>query len=96
MFSRGAFELLRFQFSSGVTMRELASVAEVLAITAGTTGPGREEKRSFRALIGWFVRSWAVIGPWIPSVALRDAQGHPITGGREREERKERLLGVAL
>jgi hypothetical protein len=90
------FEVLRHQFSSGVTIRELCSVAEVLASQTGVPPPGRVEKRSFQALMAWFVNCWAVVAPWLPVVTLCDDKCRPITGNRERQERRAPWPPMAL
>jgi hypothetical protein len=82
------FKILQAKFSSGVTIRELQSVAEVLAGCTGILPPGREAKRSFAVLIKWYVRSWPRISPWLGIIELRDERGLVIDGQRESLEKK--------
>jgi hypothetical protein len=82
------FRILQAKFSSGVTIHELQSVAEVLAGCTGLLPPGREAKRSFPVLVKWFVSSWARISPWLAVIELRDECGQVIDGQRESLEKK--------
>jgi hypothetical protein len=41
------FKALQFQFSSGVRLRELVSIASVVASLCGCSVPTKKEKRSF-------------------------------------------------
>jgi hypothetical protein len=64
-------------------MRELQSVAQVLAVLSQVLPPSREARRHFPALVKWFVTYWNKISPWLPYVQLRDAWGEVIDGYRE-------------
>jgi hypothetical protein len=88
--------LLQAKFSSGVTIRELLSVASVCAACAAIQPPGREAKRNFRLLMKWFIESWTRIGPWLAVVELRDERGVAIDGTREFMEKRptERTIYV--
>jgi hypothetical protein len=77
------FRFLQAKFSSGVTIRELQSVAEICAGCAGILPPGREAKRSFRVLLQWFRDYWVRISPWLCVIELRDEKGLVIDGQRE-------------
>jgi hypothetical protein len=79
---------LQARFSSGVTIRELLSIAHVCAVCAGVAPPGREAKRSLRALVKWFAESWTRISPWLAVVELRDEHGGVIDGTREFMEKR--------
>jgi hypothetical protein len=80
------FRILQAKFSTGARLRELNSIAIVLATLAQVRPPGREEKRHFPKLIEWYKCSWPDITPWLPFVTLRDALDIPIDGNRELAE----------
>jgi hypothetical protein len=82
------FRFLQAKFSSGVTIRELQSVAEICAFCAGILPPGREQKRSFEALVKWFIAAWSQIHPWLNLIDLRDEDGLVINGTREFMEKR--------
>jgi hypothetical protein len=77
------YKALQFQFSSGVRLHELVSIAQVVASLAGCTPPTKKEKRSYLLMVKWFHDRWAKIGPWIPVTNLRDEGQVPITARRE-------------
>jgi hypothetical protein len=81
------YQALATRFSSGVTIHELASVAEVLSCLAGVAAPCRSEKRNFRQLICWFRAHWASVTPYLCAIQLRDSEGTVIDAGRESTER---------
>lgn len=72
------------QFSSGVRLQELTSVALILSsIIPLLPSPDRNEKRSYKALLGWFNRFWDLILPVLPMIQLRDENYQVINGRRE-------------
>lgn len=72
------------QFSSGVRLQELASVALILSsIIPLLPSPDRNEKRSYTALLGWFYKFWDMICPILPMIQLRDENYSVINGRRE-------------
>jgi hypothetical protein len=86
------FRALQAKFSSGVSLKELRSIAAVIAMHARIRGPSRDANRSYGLMIIWFIAQWADVAPWLPFVELRDATGRPIDGRREAVERG--LIGV--
>jgi hypothetical protein len=81
--ARQEFQILQAQFSSGVRLPELRSIALVLSSIADLPPPGRDAKRQLGLMVQWFVRHWNVVSCWLPFVTLRDEQGLPIDGRRE-------------
>jgi hypothetical protein len=79
---------LSLKFSSGVTLKELGSIANVLVSVTGIDPPGRAEKRKYNEMVAWFGANWAAIEPWMPLIALRDRNGRIIDGEREMIERR--------
>jgi hypothetical protein len=86
------FRILQVKFSSGVTLRELRSIASVLCQMAGIKPPSREENRHFPDLIKWFRQSWPVIAPWLPLISLRDERNRVVDGRRELFEKSAHYL----
>jgi hypothetical protein len=82
------FQTLQFCFSSGVRLRELVSVALVIADLGEIAAPGRRAKRHFDLLMDWYRQNWAVVAVWLPYVQLRDANDLSIDSRREVSERK--------
>jgi hypothetical protein len=78
--------LLQAKFSRGVSLKELRSIAAVIAMQAWIS-PSRDAKRSYGLMVGWFISQWAEVAPWLPFVALRDTAGRAIDGRREAIER---------
>jgi hypothetical protein len=79
--------LLHRKFSSGITLKELSSVAHVLVSVTRIDPPRRAAKWKYNEMIAWFSANWAVIEPWMPLIALRDRYGRMIDGEREMIER---------
>lgn len=72
------------QFSSGVRLQELTSVAIILSsIIPLLPSPDRNEKRSYNALLGWFHKYWDMISPILPLIQLRDENNMVINQRRE-------------
>jgi hypothetical protein len=86
------FRALQAKFSSGVSLKELRSIAIVIAAHARIRPPSRDANRSYGLMVVWFIARWSDVAPWLPFVALRDATGRAIDGCREAVERG--LLGV--
>ena len=81
------FRVLQVKFSSGVTLRELTSIARILSLLAGIPEPPRTCKRSFPNLIKWFIANWQRVSPFLPCVQLRDDNNEIIDGRRELIEK---------
>lgn len=88
VFQSQEFQFLQLQFSTGVTLNELASVACVVAHFAQVQGPSRKAKRSFCQLVRWFIENWAAISVVLPLVHLRDSNCEVIDARREMRERR--------
>jgi hypothetical protein len=87
MFPVGQFEVLHRTFGSGISVRELQSVAIVIANMAEIKGPSRVEKRNCAELVKWFTRSWDTVLSWLPLIQLRDEEDRVIDGCRELSEK---------
>lgn len=79
------YRALMNQFSSGVTLPELFSIATIISsnLLLGLNRPGREEQRSFPLLIEWYQKNWPSICPVLPFIQLRDKNDQVINGRRE-------------
>jgi hypothetical protein len=73
---------LQAQFGVGCSLRELRSVALVVADCVGLT-LSRSAKRTLPGLIQWFDQNWSVLTPLLSLVCLLDEEGTPITLARE-------------
>jgi hypothetical protein len=71
------------KFGSGVRVRELLSIALVIAQFASLEPPSRREKRNCEKLVSWYRRNWTEVTAWFPVVHLLDTENRPIDGGRE-------------
>lgn len=72
------------QFSSGVRLQELTSIAYILtSIIPLLNSPNRNEKRSYTALLTWFYNNWNMINPILPMIQLRDENNQIINYRRE-------------
>lgn len=91
------YRILIQNFSSGVRLKELCSVAIVLCkIVSGIKEPNRDEKRNLSLLIEWYHNNWSLVYPMLPFINLRDENNEIINGEREINEmrpRKKRLNG---
>jgi hypothetical protein len=74
------FQVLCVRFSSGITLKDLCSVGTVVASLAGIARPPRGAKRSFQAIVSWFVGNCGAVFHVLPLVGLEDAVGIPING----------------
>jgi hypothetical protein len=81
------FHVLMRKFSSGITLRELSTVAELISAFADIQPPSRDAKRRFRLMIAWFRSKWAAVAPWLPFIHLRDEDNRVIDGVRELAEK---------
>jgi hypothetical protein len=81
------FRLICVKFSSGVTLKELRSIAAVLCLVANRAPPPRVAKRSFQAMVGWLAENWAALAPFLALVGLQDEQGRVIDSRREALEK---------
>jgi hypothetical protein len=77
------FRFLCAKFSSGVTFRELRSIAALLAHMSGLAPPSRDVNRNRRLLVQWFIGRWQVLYPWLAVTHLRDSDGRVIDGSRQ-------------
>jgi hypothetical protein len=74
---------LQAQFSTGVRLPELRSIAAVLCQLVELRPPSREANRNCAVLMRWFVANWTFIRPLITSIELRDRDGRTINRARE-------------
>ena len=72
----------------GATLRELASILEVLNhITDGAVPAAkRDDRRNCQGILRIFCKNFATIEPYLPFVTLRDANDKPITACRRALE----------
>jgi hypothetical protein len=70
-----------------VRIRELVSVAEVIADLGEIPAPRRAAKRHFHLLMDWYRQNWKTIGVWLPLVQLRDVNDVLINRHREVKDR---------
>lgn len=76
--------IIKQQFSSGVRLQELTSIAIVLtSIIPPLHSPNRDERRSYTALLTWFYNNWDMISPILPMIQLRDENNQVINSQRE-------------
>jgi hypothetical protein len=90
------FKILQVHFGSSVSLRELESLALVIAGCAHIPHPPREARRKFPMLIEWFRRWWHIVCPWLPLVQLRDTRNVPIDARRELTEMNCHRLKIPL
>jgi hypothetical protein len=74
-------------FSSGVTHKELISVAQIAAHLTGIAEPDRLAVRDCRALLKWYFDNWAVVHGVLGYIHLRDGSDGIISLEREIRER---------
>lgn len=75
-------KVLNFQFSTGVTHRELLSIARIIC-TMTQLKLDRLATRDRRVLIKWFDENWYSISMIIPKIQLLDNNELPINLDRE-------------
>jgi hypothetical protein len=80
--------MLRSQFSTGVTLTELDSIAKVISGFAGIPRPTRLQRRNFCEMIVWYRTWWQSVTPWLTLVQLRDKHNVIIDARREAFEMK--------
>lgn len=82
--SSDMYRIIIQSFSSGVTLRELTSIAVIICkIVPKISEPSRMEKRCFNLLIEWFASNWELISPVLPFIHLCDENKKVINGERE-------------
>jgi hypothetical protein len=81
-------QFLYGKFSSGVTLRELRSIAIVVSSMAKLKPPSRDEKRNQNRLLQWFIDYWGFISPWLSIINLRDSDDRIIDSVRELREKR--------
>jgi hypothetical protein len=74
---------LQRKFSSGISLRELCSVAVIAATFAKISPPRRDSKRNRTALVQWFHSNWSQVLPFLVAIELRDTKGVVVDGIRE-------------
>jgi hypothetical protein len=77
------FRFLCAKFSSGVTLKELRSIACIISSVSNLKPPSRDIKRSRGRLVRWFIDYWPIVYPWLAVTNLRDADDRSIDGSRE-------------
>ena len=79
-------------FSSGVTHKELRSIAEVVALhVPGLKKIEREEQRDKRVLKKWYYDNWDKIGDFLKNcVKAYDADNNVVDGNAEKLYYKSR------
>lgn len=78
------YRVLIQNFSSGVTLRELCSIAIILSTyVPGVKMPNRDEKRNYPLLIEWYCNNWELVCPMLPYINILDANKEIINGERE-------------
>lgn len=78
--------ILKWHFSSGIRLKELASISIILSSIIKIQQPTRDERRSFPLLLNWFSLNWMLIEPLLPIINLRDSSDQIIDGRRELYE----------
>jgi hypothetical protein len=81
------FQVLQSKFSSGVTLKELRSVAVVISLMGGLAQPNRFQKRSYCAMVDWYRKNWDVAWSYLRWIQLRDENDVPIDGVREVKDK---------
>jgi hypothetical protein len=82
-----AWAHLRVAYGSGVSLREVASIATVVCTFASLPLPPRDVRRNFPRLVGWFDKNWEKVLPILQTVQLRDSNSCVIDGRRELHDR---------
>jgi hypothetical protein len=85
---RPEIQFLYSKFSSGVTLRELRSIAVLISSMANLKPPSRDEKRNQSKLLQWFIDYWGFVCPWLSLISLRDSDDRIIDSSRELKEKK--------
>jgi hypothetical protein len=83
------YQFFRGKFSSGVTIRELCSIAKLAAGLAKIKPPPRDAKRNWPNLMHWLIERWSIVYPWLAVMNLLDSDGRAIDGYREFFERMQ-------
>jgi hypothetical protein len=82
------FGLLQLQFSAGIRLSELRSIAIILATFAQLRLPDRETCRRWEGIMNWYKTHWTELMPLFPLTELRDQNEIPINAKREFIEKK--------
>lgn len=77
---------LKWHFSSGIRLKELASISIIISAMLKIQQPTRDERRSFPLLLKWYSSYWKLIEPILPIIHLRDSSNQIIDGRRELYE----------
>lgn len=80
------WSILKWHFSSGIRLKELASISIILSSLIKIPQPSRDERRSFPLLLNWYSANWILIEPLLPMINLRDSKDQIINGTRELYE----------
>jgi hypothetical protein len=75
-----------------VRLRELGSIAIVVASIAGIKPPIRKARRYYPQLINWYHENWERVVMWFLCVELRDDGGIPINHHREVSDQTLRRI----
>jgi hypothetical protein len=90
------YHCLAVKFSSGVTLKELSSIAELVASFAAIPSPSRSAKRNFRLMMYWFKMNWLAVEPWLALVQLRDQDMQVIDSSRELKEKGKSIFPLGV
>jgi hypothetical protein len=88
------YHWLAVRFSSGVTLKELVSIAEIAATLAKVQSPSRNDKRNFKLMVCWFKSHWDQLTPWLHLIQLHDEEMNVIDGNREVKETGKRNFSL--
>lgn len=79
-----AWQILKNQFSSGITHTELKSIANIICLKTELK-LDRDAVRDNRVLIKWFEENWTVVEPILKNFHIHDNKGEIISSVREKE-----------
>ena len=75
------WEVLQQKFTTGITFKELRSIALILEeMIPNLTKMDRPTKRSFPLLLKWFISNWSLIEMYLPYIHLVDDNFNVING----------------
>ena len=80
------WEILQQKFSTGITIKELTSIAVIISNACPNlklTKITRETKRTFSSLIQWFIDNWDAVYPILSYITLYDDSGNEINSSAE-------------
>lgn len=82
IYTSPVYQYLIFKFSSGVSHKELYSIAQIVSMN--TQIPlQRAHSRDFRVLVKWFSDNWEKVFPIVNIINLRDENNEIISLSRE-------------